>query len=179
MKNSISMIVLLAAVMLLAVSCGNKAVTAEVIADKKQDTSVAVVLKDDRLNAIYPQYVKLTKALTDNDAAAARIAANAIGEGVVRLQLKESMKQEADKIVATADIELQRKAFATLSKELIALIEQSGVQAGTLYVDFCPMAMEDNGASWISAARDIRNPYFGEKMLTCGGIKSTFAVNNN
>ncbi len=178
MQHNISMIVL-AAFILLAVSCKQKAVPAEVIVEKKQDTMIALVLKDDRLNAIYPQYVKLTKALVDNDAAAARIAANAIGEGVSKLQLKESLKREADKIVATADIELQREAFASLSSELIALIEQSGVQAGTLYVDFCPMAMEDKGASWISTAKDIRNPYFGEKMLTCGGVKSTFAVNNN
>jgi len=171
-------------VAMLAFACKNKAVPQEVATDKKQDTITAIVtneiiLRDDRLNAIYPQYVKLTTALVDNDAATARIAANAIGEGAARLQLNSKIKQEADKIVATADIALQRTAFAALSNELIVLIEKSGVQAGALYVDFCPMAMEDKGASWISGVKDIRNPYFGEQMLTCGGIKSTFAANNN
>jgi len=35
------------------------------------------------------------------------------------------------------------------------------------------MAMNDKGASWLSASKQIKNPYFGEKMMTCGEVKET------
>ena len=33
------------------------------------------------------------------------------------------------------------------------------------------MAFDNQGAYWLSNAKQIRNPYFGEKMLTCGEVK--------
>jgi hypothetical protein len=33
------------------------------------------------------------------------------------------------------------------------------------------MAFNDQGAYWISDREEIRNPYFGDKMLTCGVVK--------
>ena len=30
------------------------------------------------------------------------------------------------------------------------------------------MAFNNEGAYWLSDAEQIRNPYFGDKMLTCG-----------
>ena len=35
------------------------------------------------------------------------------------------------------------------------------------------MAFNDAGAYWLSAASDIKNPYFGKKMLTCGEVKDS------
>jgi Cu(I)/Ag(I) efflux system membrane fusion protein len=29
----------------------------------------------------------------------------------------------------------------------------------------------DTGAYWISDSKEIRNPYFGDAMLTCGEVK--------
>ena len=50
-----------------------------------------------------------------------------------------------------------------------------------VYHQFCPMAFNDAGAYWLSGTADIKNPYFGKKMLTCGEVKirSIFAANNN
>lgn len=33
--------------------------------------------------------------------------------------------------------------------------------------------MNDKGAYWINGDKSIRNPYFGEKMMTCGEVKET------
>ena len=41
----------------------------------------------------------------------------------------------------------------------------------TLYHDLCPMAFDDQGAYWLSESKEIRNPYFGDKMLKCGSTK--------
>jgi Cu(I)/Ag(I) efflux system membrane fusion protein len=32
------------------------------------------------------------------------------------------------------------------------------------------MAFDDTGASWLQAAGDIANPYFGAMMLRCGAV---------
>lgn len=40
-----------------------------------------------------------------------------------------------------------------------------------LYVEYCPMAFDNKGAVWVSSTKEVRNPYFGEKMLNCGEVK--------
>ncbi|MCK4889637.1 MAG: DUF3347 domain-containing protein, partial [Candidatus Aminicenantes bacterium] len=30
-----------------------------------------------------------------------------------------------------------------------------------------PMAFDNKGAFWLQKGQDVRNPYFGESMLTC------------
>ena len=72
-----------------------------------------------------------------------------------------------------SDIEAQRAAYSGMSKDMIELIKKEGLSGGELYVAFCPMAFNDKGAAWISTSKEIRNPYFGEKMLTCGEVKET------
>jgi len=34
-------------------------------------------------------------------------------------------------------------------------------------------SIKPNGAYWLSETPDIRNPYYGEEMLTCGETKET------
>ena len=33
------------------------------------------------------------------------------------------------------------------------------------------MALEDQGAYWLSEFKEIKNPYFGDAMLKCGEVK--------
>ena len=40
----------------------------------------------------------------------------------------------------------------------------------TLYVQKCPMANSNKGAIWISTEKEIKNPYYGDAMLTCGSV---------
>ncbi|MDQ6756917.1 MAG: DUF3347 domain-containing protein, partial [Bacteroidota bacterium] len=39
------------------------------------------------------------------------------------------------------------------------------------YKDFCPMYNNNKGAIWLSEVKDIKNPYLGKKMPTCGNMK--------
>jgi hypothetical protein len=132
-----------------------------------------VKLKDDKLNAVYQHYVHLTSALVNADASEAKIASNAIETGAKEVNGGEMLRTSAAKITAAGDIEAQRSEFSNLSNAFIALVKKSGLNSGEVYVDFCPMAVHDKGAYWISADKAIRNPYFGDKMLTCGEIKET------
>lgn len=65
----------------------------------------------------------------------------------------------------------QREHFVMLSKDMADLIKTFGNGGQTLYKDFCPMANDGKGAIWISEVKEIKNPYLGSKMPTCGTMK--------
>ncbi|WP_053337284.1 efflux RND transporter periplasmic adaptor subunit [Microscilla marina] len=71
------------------------------------------------------------------------------------------------------NVEKQRTHFEQLSNILIAVVKSFGVNEITLYKQYCPMAFDNRGAFWLSDKEEIRNPYFGDKMLKCGSIKET------
>ncbi|MVT07919.1 DUF3347 domain-containing protein [Chitinophaga tropicalis] len=159
-------------------ACGNT-VNNNSTTDSTEQDQVAtapapgIKLKDDKLNAIYQHYVHLTSALVKGDVKEARLAGNAIETGAKEISGAESLGAAAGKITATADIDAQRTAYATLSNDFISLVKKSGLSSGAVYVDFCPMAMNDKGAFWLSSDKAIQNPYFGEQMMTCGEVKET------
>ncbi len=37
-----------------------------------------------------------------------------------------------------------------------------------IYYQYCPMYNGGKGANWLSKENIIKNPYFGDQMLTCG-----------
>ena len=67
-------------------------------------------------------------------------------------------------------IEQQRKSFQVLSNHIIEIVENFDNLEQRLTVQFCPMANNDKGAYWLSSEEKIRNPYYGEMMLTCGSV---------
>ena len=75
------------------------------------------------------------------------------------------------KISELNDIEIQRKQFQFVSDALINSIQAFGTEGKALYKQHCPMAFDNSGADWISDEKNIRNPYFGDKMMTCGITK--------
>ena len=139
-----------------------------------QSTPAASVnLKDDKLNAVYQHYIHLTTALTNADAAEAKIASAAVEAGAKEIDGGVSIANAAAKITSATDLEAQRKEYSTLSDEFITLVKKSGLTSGELYIDYCPMALNHEGAYWVSNSKEIRNPYFGDKMLKCGEVKET------
>ncbi len=87
------------------------------------------------------------------------------------LDITDDAKEHAEHIGANAGkIDHQREHFVLLSKDINDLIKVFGTNQ-KLYQDYCPMADEGKGAIWISEVQDIKNPYYGNEMLTCGSIK--------
>ncbi|WP_108422706.1 efflux RND transporter periplasmic adaptor subunit [Flagellimonas amoyensis] len=64
----------------------------------------------------------------------------------------------------------QREKFVLLSEQMIEIGNQMQGMGQTIYVQKCPMANKNEGANWLSLEKEIRNPYYGEDMLTCGSI---------
>lgn len=64
----------------------------------------------------------------------------------------------------------QREKFVLLSEQMVEIGNQMQGMGQTIYVQKCPMANKNEGANWLSLEKEIRNPYYGEDMLTCGSI---------
>ncbi|PYF74662.1 uncharacterized protein DUF3347 [Pedobacter nutrimenti] len=135
--------------------------------------TASVKIKDDKLNAVYQHYIHLTTALTNDNTAEAKVAASAIEIGAKQIDGGATLAKAAAEITESKDIEAQRTTYASLSSEFISLLKKAGVDSGELYISHCPMALNDKGADWVSNSKEIRNPYFGESMLTCGSVKET------
>lgn len=74
----------------------------------------------------------------------------------------------------TATIEkLRNPLFYDLSNVMIGIIEAYNPLEKTIYVQHCPMANNDKGADWLSLEKNIKNPYYGASMLTCGEVTDT------
>lgn len=72
------------------------------------------------------------------------------------------------------DIEAIREIFKPLSEQMVILTKTFDPMDGTIYEEFCPMADDNQGGKWLSLEKEIRNPYFGSKMLKCGKVVNEF-----
>lgn len=79
------------------------------------------------------------------------------------------LKENAEHIGANGDnIKHQREHFQLLSKNVYELVKVFGTKQ-TLYKDYCPMVK----AIWLSETKAIKNPYYGNAMLTCGEVQES------
>ena len=85
----------------------------------------------------------------------------------------EILKENLEKIMNNHDIKIQRKAFALFNAAFYKSIKQFGLSDVITYYQYCPMAIDDKGAYWLSEIKEISNPYFGDKMLRCGETRET------
>lgn len=81
-----------------------------------------------------------------------------------------TLNSSIETIGNSKDIEKQRQAFAEFNLAFYKSLKMFGLN-GTAYYQFCPMANDDQGAYWLSETEKIRNPYFGEMMMSCGEVK--------
>ncbi|GAB5527264.1 MAG: hypothetical protein Roseis2KO_51360 [Roseivirga sp.] len=88
------------------------------------------------------------------------------------MSVRSPMQESLELITTSGDRDLQRLQFINLSKALINAVQSFGTSMESpLYVQFCPMANNDKGATWISTSEEIINPYFGDVMLNCGNVE--------
>lgn len=152
----------------------------------EQATAPAVAQSTTPLKEIVSGYLLMKNAFTADKSAAAAAAGKALEatfKGFNKAALTAEQKKVFDEIAEDAtehaehigsnggNIEHQREHFALLSKDIYDLVKAFGAAGQPLYQDFCPMYDKGNGAIWLSETEDIKNPYYGKKMLTCGKVK--------
>lgn len=137
------------------------------------------------LQSAFQHYVHVATALANDDAKEAVAGAKGMLDALQKMDTKslsadeKSAFENEQKTLLTSianisgaaqDIEAQRKAFEPLSTSMYALAKGFGAQ-GNVYKTFCPMAFDNKGAFWLSTGTEVRNPYFGAKMLSCGEVQ--------
>lgn len=125
------------------------------------------------LQTVFGQYIDVKNALVASKVEEAKNAASQMELTLTNIEANSTLKEATAKIAGSNDINEQRKAFHEVSNELEKLIENS-VESGIVYKQYCPMAFEGKGASWLTVSQIIQNPYYGDKMLKCGSVEKTF-----
>ena len=157
---------------------GNKPANSEITkADSSASPNVANEATQKQLNQILSSYYNIKNALVAGDAGSASTNASAFLRVANSIDLKvisegnaQLLSKDAGRISETKDIAKQRSAFASLSSNLVSVAKSLKLTDRPGYVQYCPMKK----AYWLSSEKEIRNPYYGSSMLTCGEVKDTF-----
>lgn len=127
-------------------------------------------------DAILTAYFGIKNALADGKAATANAkakefqnAVNVVSADQLAGAQKNKLLFDARHIGESNNITHQREHFAKLSENVYALVKAGKFNSATVYRDYCPMKK----SYWLSEAAAIKNPYYGNQMLTCGEVKET------
>ncbi|MFH1707208.1 MAG: efflux RND transporter periplasmic adaptor subunit [Planctomycetota bacterium] len=130
----------------------------------------------------------IADALAADDFAAARTGAAtatqalagvnmALFSGDVHVRWMEAvgaLNLTLDKMTAAQDIAAFRGDFGVLAPEMARVLKVFGpVGTAPVHVLHCPMAFNNRGADWLQKDTQVRNPYFGKAMLSCGEVIET------
>ncbi|NHF61500.1 DUF3347 domain-containing protein [Flavobacteriaceae bacterium TP-CH-4] len=173
------MLVVTAAVIMTLSSCGenkNKqdakiGTQQEIEQAKNQMADIAdASFSDEMTGKVFHNYQQVRTALVNSDSEEVRTAAGNLAESFS--EEREDMKATAMAMAEATDIEKQRELFSGFTEKVEPMLKES-ISEGTIYKQFCPMAFDGKGGYWISNVDEIRNPYYGEKMLKCGKVVAT------
>ena len=144
---------------------------------------------NDKFTSLLNNYYSLKDALASSNDTLAALQAKALVTGADNLNLKEvkadssiiemanqyvgAVSSEARALAGEPTLEEKRKSFQMISDNMYDLVRTVHFDKETVYHQFCPMAFNDAGAFWLSPSADIKNPYLGKKMLTCGEVKDS------
>ena len=137
------------------------------------------------IKALVVNYLQLKNALAADNSNDAATAGTALADGFGKFDksaltaaqkksfedIADDAKEMAEHIGKSAGkLPHQREHFDMLSKDMIDVVKLFGA-GQPLYVDHCPMYNEKKGADWLSETKQIKNPYMGSGMSTCGSVK--------
>lgn len=122
-------------------------------------------MKGDMKSEILSSYVKVSAALAADDLAAAKTAAATVADHAGMSDANKAIAPKATAVAKAKNIDAARDAFKPLSAAVEPLAEG---EKGYIVMN-CPM----KNADWVQTSNEVKNPYFGKAMLTCGGPKST------
>ena len=130
-------------------------------------------------NEALPSYLKMKDALVESDAGQVSNFAKATSKKLKEISTSDLGKMEKqhltksiemlDAIATNENLENQRAHFVILNENIVP-IAMNIENSTNYYVQKCPMANNNKGAVWLSTEEEIRNPYYGDAMLTCGSV---------
>src|SRR4029450_1750970 len=120
--------------------------------------------------AVVDPYLKIGTALASDrmegvTANAGEIATAASTLGAPAFKIDTAAAQ----LTGAADLEDARAKFGVLSDAIDAyMTPQHLTSPAGVRVAFCPMVLKP----WLQNDGDLRNPYYGSQMLTCGSFRN-------
>lgn len=141
-----------------------------------------------QIEGVYKSYISLKNALVESNVENTKKAAQEILAAMGKIDATKlsreqksffdrhatTIKGHAKGMASASSIDDQRKELDMFSKSMYALLQSFKAGDESIYYQYCPMANSNKGAYWVSERKEIRNPYYGESMLTCGETKETF-----
>ncbi|RAJ15980.1 DUF3347 domain-containing protein [Arenibacter echinorum] len=138
------------------------------------------------LAGVFEHYFSVKDALVSTDGSLASDKAEILLKSVTEVEMDKlsmevhmawmkvlkDLKTDIGNIAATKDVDKQRVYFKSLSKDMFEVLKVSKSEK-PVYYQFCPMADSGKGANWLSLEEDIKNPYYGSQMLSCGKTVET------
>ncbi|MBX3288944.1 MAG: DUF3347 domain-containing protein [Acidobacteria bacterium] len=140
-----------------------------------------------KMNAALTGYYAVKDALVDSDLEKTKEKAGdlvtligAISDEKMTAAQKEfwgklaaPLKNDTEHIRDTGDLEHQRSHFMQLSNNFFSLVLGFKANSAEVYQHYCPMKR----ATWLSSSKEVKNPYYGDKMLDCGSVRTTLKKN--
>lgn len=147
---------------------------------------VKETVQGDVLDKVTAAYFSVKDALVKSDGKAAAANAGELAKAIDAVPMDKlsaaqhtawmkvlaELKEDAEHIADTKDVKHQREHFATLSATIYKVLK-SGKAGETIYYQKCPMYNDGKGANWLSKDKEIKNPYYGSAMLSCGSTVET------
>ena len=129
-----------------------------------------------QLSQLLSSYYNIKDALVAGNASMASTSAEVFVKTVNGIDYKvisegniHALLKDAGAISETTDLKKQREQFATLSANMITLAKSVKLGTKPVYETYCPMKK----TSWLSDSKTIKNPYYGNAMLSCGNVVET------
>tara|TARA_R110000868_G_scaffold145181_5_gene365324 strand:- start:13703 stop:15481 length:1779 start_codon:yes stop_codon:yes gene_type:complete len=137
----------------------------------------------EEFQVVFQPYFKMEDAFVSSDAGLVASFAKTTSDKMKALNLNNLGKMEkahVEKsiellgiISSKLDIETQRSYLVLLNENIIAIAKNIKSPMETLYIQKCPMANSNKGAIWLNTNKEIKNPYYGDAMLSCGSVIDT------
>ncbi|MEO8711228.1 MAG: DUF3347 domain-containing protein [Parafilimonas sp.] len=132
------------------------------------------------LSPILSLYYNVKDALINSDPATSSLKASELVNKINTIDLKTlpateqstfaslkiKLATDAKMLSETNNIEKQRAFFSSLSTNIYTLVKTVKLSDEPIYQAYCPMKK----AYWLSSEVAIKNPYYGNQMLTCGKV---------
>lgn len=149
--------------------------------DGEKKEMVMAVDQNGNSEPILKVYFNLKDALVSDDEAKAKEIGASLEKSLEnfdvtkytdgqKLELQDIIKDATEHAehISKSPIAHQREHFKILSKDVTDMVAITGT-SNKLYEQYCPMY--DGGSAWLSMNEEVRNPYYGSKMLKCGKVQ--------
>src|SRR6266516_562638 len=136
-------------------------------ADEKKTESALM----EPVKSVLAHYLMIQTELAKDSLKGVEEHANAIAKAVKGDEMKmlsPDVAKQAETLAKAKDLKAAREAFKPLSASLVKYLADNKAGNGVYHEAYCPMVK----ASWLQTGKDIKNPYMGKEMLTCGTLKN-------